>query len=94
MHIAEHFTSFKMKLQSLWTFQSLLKTLSDFAHIVEPSTSFRIILNEGTKPMDLSESPKYFCDFAYIVKPSTSFKMVLNEVTKLLDLSESPRYFI
>ena len=36
-----------------------LKDFSDFAHVVKHSTSFRMILVEGTKLLDLSECPKY-----------------------------------
>ena len=79
-----------MKLQSLWTFLSVLDIFSDCQMLLKNSPSFRMILNDVTKLVDLQECPK---DYPLLVKNSTSFKMILYEVTKLVDLQECPKYF-
>ena len=68
--------SFRIQLQSLWTFQSVLNIFSDSPQVVNV-TSFRIILNKVTKLVDLLECPKYFSDSPQVLENSTSFKITL-----------------
>ena len=82
-----------MKLQSLWTFQSVPNIFSDCPHLVKKSTRFRIVLNEFTKPVDHTEWPKHLSDFPQLVKNSTIFRIVSNEVTTPVDLPECPKHF-
>ena len=79
-----------MKLQSLWTFLSLLNIFSDYAEVVKHSKWFRIILNKVTKLVDLPEFSKYFSDFPQVVKHFLRLRIVVNKVRKLVDLPESP----
>ena len=74
--------SFRIQLQSLWTFQSVLNIFSDSPQVVNV-TSFRIILNKVTKLVDLLECPKYLFDSPQVLENSTIFKIILNIVTKL-----------
>ena len=82
-----------MKLKSLHTFLSVLNIFSDCPQLVKESTSFRIVSNEVTKPVDLPECPKYLSDYPQVVKISTGFRMILNKVAKLVNLPECPKYF-
>ena len=82
-----------MKLQILQNFQSVLNIFSDCPQLVKNSTSFRIILNEGTNLAELPECSKYFFNSPQLVKNSTSFRIILNEVTNLAELPECSKYF-
>ena len=81
-----------MKLQSLWSFQSVLNIFSDYQQLVKNSTSSRKVLKEVTKPVDLPECPKHLSDFPQLVKKSTSFTIILNEFTKPVDQTECPKH--
>ena len=75
-----------MKLKSSL---SLLDISPDFPQIVKNSTSFKMLLNEVTKLLDLPDYPEYFFWLSTSCIRYQKFRMLLKEVTKLEEVTKS-----